>query len=69
MAIHHVSGIVELDDWAQFRVCGRTAVLCMELRRLFDELLLAKARDPRLNVVDHPVTALISRVLNREGGG
>jgi len=41
----------------------------MELRRLFDELLLAKARYPRLNAADHPVTALISRVLNREGGG
>ena len=63
MTIHHQRGVADLDGWVQFRVCGRTAVLCKELRRLFDELLLAKAKDPRLDVSSHPLTEMITGLL------
>lgn len=66
VAVDHLRGTAEIDGWVQFRVCGRTAVLCKELRSCFDELLLAKARDPALEITAHPLTSMITRVLAHE---
>jgi ATP-dependent RNA helicase DHX57 len=67
LTVLHEKGEILVDDWARLRAPAKVGVLVRELRKLLDDLMLAKLADPSRDVSGHPVVRGILELLRTDG--
>ena len=66
LRILHAAGHVYVDDWIKFRAPARLSVFLKYLRRLLQEALDDKLRNPEADISDHPAVSLLLDFLEFE---